>query len=53
MDARFFVSSEFDSPDLPGSGELMCEEFISALDSCRFEAGIPFVINSFAFIQNG
>ena len=46
MDARFFVSSEFDSTDLPGSGELMCEEFISMLDSCRLEAGIPFVINS-------
>lgn len=44
---RFFSPSEFDSPDLPGSGaEMMQEAFVRMLDQARFVAGFPFVVNS-------
>ncbi len=46
MEAIYFQSEEFDSPDLPGSGELMDEEFIADLDKCRDRADIPFVVTS-------
>ena len=46
MDAMYFQSKEFDSPDLPGTGELMDPELIADLDQCRHRAGIPFVVTS-------
>lgn len=46
MDAMYFQSEEFNSPDLPESGELMDLDFIALLDQCRHRAGMPFVVNS-------
>ena len=43
---RWFNYSEFDSPDDPGSGNYMDEEFLDMLDEARSVAGIPFVITS-------
>ena len=42
---RYFTLSEFDSPDKPGSGEMMDPDFLSMLDEARDCAGIPFVIS--------
>lgn len=42
---KHFKFSEFDSPDLPGSGEKMDPEFLRMLDHARGRAGIPFVIS--------
>jgi zinc D-Ala-D-Ala carboxypeptidase len=41
-----FESHEFDSPDLPGSGENMVESFMDKLQKARNIAGIVFTINS-------
>jgi len=43
---RYFKYSEFDSPDLKGSGERMNDDFIHMLDEARNCAGMPFHINS-------
>tara|TARA_A100001201_G_scaffold19110_1_gene21477 strand:+ start:128 stop:508 length:381 start_codon:yes stop_codon:yes gene_type:complete len=43
---RNFKSSEFDSPDLPGSGENMKDEFMELLQEARNIAGVPFRITS-------
>lgn len=43
---KWFKSSEFDSPDSPGSGEMMEREVIEALDVARDIAGFPFIITS-------
>jgi zinc D-Ala-D-Ala carboxypeptidase len=43
---RFFNISEFDSPDQPGSGAKMDQGFLDLLDDIRFDAGIPFHVNS-------
>jgi zinc D-Ala-D-Ala carboxypeptidase len=43
---KWFNYSEFDSPDDPGSGNYMDEEFLDMLDEARSVAGIPFVITS-------
>jgi uncharacterized protein YcbK (DUF882 family) len=43
---RHFNISEFDSPDEPGSGQYMDDEFLEMLDNARHMAGIPFKINS-------
>ena len=43
---RYFSYSEFDSPDLKGSGQRMSDEFILMLDEARIFAGIPFLISS-------
>lgn len=43
---RYFKSSEFDSPDAPGTGSQMNREFLVKLDAARFLAEIPFRINS-------
>ena len=43
---RYFSYSEFDSPDLKGSGKKMSDEFILMLDEARIFAGIPFFISS-------
>ena len=43
----YFSYSEFDSPDLPGSGEeFMNKEFIQKLDKIRQDVGFPLKINS-------
>jgi len=41
-----FQSSEFDSPDLPNSGENMQREFMQMLQAARTIAGVPFKISS-------
>jgi uncharacterized protein YcbK (DUF882 family) len=43
---KHFRLSEFDSPDVKGSGYMMDEEFLELLDEARSLADIPFVINS-------
>lgn len=43
---NFFKSSEFDSPDAPGSGELMQDVFMRRLVYARECARVPFIINS-------
>jgi len=42
----YFTYDEFDSPDLPGSGEYMEDEFLRMIDAARDVAQIPFIINS-------
>ena len=46
MTLLHFELHEFDSPDLPGSGERMDIEFLSLLDDARGIAGVPFTITS-------
>ena len=43
---KYFNIEEFDSPDEPGSGQYMDDEFLEMLDNARHLAGIPFIINS-------
>ncbi len=43
---RYFKSSEFDSPDLPGSGVGMSWDLVSKLDCVRQTLGGPIKINS-------
>ncbi|MCS7028117.1 MAG: D-Ala-D-Ala carboxypeptidase family metallohydrolase [Bacteroidia bacterium] len=43
---EFFSLSEFDSPDVKGSGVNMQHSTMEMLDKARALAGIPFVINS-------
>jgi|TARA_E500000331_G_scaffold345959_1_gene384165 zinc D-Ala-D-Ala carboxypeptidase len=43
---EFFDISEFDSPDLKGSGEKMDKVFIHLLDKARSIAQVPFKITS-------
>lgn len=43
---KFFKTEEFDSPDMPGSGEMMHTYFLEKLIKARSIAKIPFVINS-------
>jgi uncharacterized protein YcbK (DUF882 family) len=47
MTPKYFTWDEFDSPDMPGSGEkYMNREFVRRLDRAREQAGVPFVITS-------
>lgn len=46
MELRYFDISEFDSPDAPGSGAKMDEEFLIDIDRARHIADIPFYITS-------
>lgn len=46
MILRNFKLSEFDSRDLPGSGNMMQKSTLIKLQNARTRAGIPFVINS-------
>ena len=41
---KYFKLSEFDSPDMVGSGESMDQEFLSRLDQARSLADVPFKI---------
>ena len=43
---KYFKLSEFDSPDLVGSGEAMDKEFLSKLDQARSLADTSFRITS-------
>ena len=43
---KYFKLSEFDSPDMVGSGEAMDREFLSKLDQARSLCDIPFKITS-------
>ena len=43
---KYFNIEEFDSPDEPGSGQYMDDDFLEMLDNARHMAGIPFIINS-------
>ena len=43
---KYFKLSEFQSPDRPGSGELMEHEVVQALDIARDIYGYPMVISS-------
>jgi len=43
---KYFKLSEFDSPDMVGSGEAMDLGFLEKLDKARSLAGIPFKITS-------
>jgi hypothetical protein len=44
--SQFFKTHEFDSPDTPGSGKLMCQVFVQALDVARGAYGLPMRITS-------
>jgi hypothetical protein len=46
MELENFNLSEFDSPDLTGSGSKMNPDFLLKLDKARGIAGVPFKINS-------
>ena len=46
MTLKHFTFDEFDSPDLPGSGQKMDREFLQMLDKARTIAGVSFRINS-------
>lgn len=46
MKLKYFKIEDFDSPDAPGSGELMDPAFLELLDRARELAGTPFIINS-------
>jgi hypothetical protein len=43
---KYFTYSEFDSPDLPGSGHEMEPIFLEKLDLARGYSNVPYVINS-------
>jgi len=43
---KFFHLSEFDSPDVEGSGQNMKLDFVRKLDEAREVAGVPFRITS-------
>ena len=43
---KYFNYSEFDSPDMPGSGHNMEDDFLHMLDKAREVSGIPYVITS-------
>lgn len=43
---KYFSISEFDSPDVKGSGNSMDEDFLEMIDKAREIADIPFKINS-------
>ena len=46
MELKWFDISEFDSPDLPGSGDMMEEEVLKRLDVSRDIYGSPMIISS-------
>lgn len=46
MKLKYFKISDFDSPDLKGSGSKMKESTLSMLDEAREICGIPFIVNS-------
>lgn len=43
---QYFTYEEFDSPDIQGSGQMMCDTIIQMLDEVRKEYGRPIRISS-------
>ena len=43
---KYFKIEEFESPDVPGSGDMMDLDLLERLDVARDVAGFPFIINS-------
>jgi len=43
---KYFKLEEFESPDVPGSGEMMDLLLLEQLDLCRDICGFPLIINS-------
>ena len=43
---KYFNYSEFDSPDVPGSGQMMDKDFLNLLDLAREKFDKPIRINS-------
>lgn len=43
---KYFKTSEFDSPDEPGSGSKMHQTTLDLLEACRDLASVPFYITS-------
>ena len=46
MHFKYFTYEEFDSPDIQGSGQMMCDTIIEMLDQVRAEYGKPIRISS-------
>lgn len=46
MHFKYFTYEEFDSPDIQGSGQMMCDTIIDMLDVVREEYGKPIRISS-------
>jgi len=46
MHFKYFTYEEFDSPDVQGSGQMMCDTLIEMLDQVREEYGKPIRITS-------
>ena len=46
MHFKYFTYEEFDSPDIQGSGQMMCDTIIEMLDQVREEYGKPIRISS-------
>lgn len=46
MHFKYFTYEEFDSPDIQGSGQMMCDTIIEMLDTVREEYGKPIRISS-------
>ena len=46
MHFKYFTYEEFDSPDIQGSGQNMCDTLIQMLDEVREEYGKPIRITS-------
>jgi len=46
MHFKYFKYEEFDSPDIQGSGQMMCDTIIEMLDQVREEYGKPIRISS-------
>ncbi len=43
---KYFENSEFDSPDMFGSGEMMNRKFLKVLDKIRKDSGVSMKVNS-------
>jgi|TARA_Y100001937_G_scaffold2379_1_gene2983 uncharacterized protein YcbK (DUF882 family) len=46
MTLKYFKRDEFDSPDKPGSGEMMDDNFLERLDIARDIYGYPMIVTS-------
>ena len=46
MHFKYFKYEEFDSPDIQGSGQMMCDTIIEMLDQVREEYGKPIRVSS-------
>jgi len=45
LSLRYFTKDEFDSPDMPNSGENMEEDFLLMMDDLRGECRFPLIIS--------